>query len=89
MLLFAYHVLHLMANSKKIRANAVALKRQNMETAKGVLEKVALATVEPAQLKAVAEELVSVKSKLAACHVKGANLLCRTQSVKNRTSEAY
>lgn len=63
----------LAAHYKKVRVDYETLRKQNMELAGGKQNKVAHATVEFALLKAVTEELFSVKSKSAAIRVESAN----------------
>lgn len=74
-------------NSKKIRANAEALKKQKMERASEVHEKGALATVESARAKAVREELVSVRSELTASRAESVNSRWSANSVAKGASK--
>lgn len=67
------NVWDLAAHSKKFRADAEMLRKQNMELAGEAREKVAQFLVKSALLKAVTEELVTVRAKLAVCRLGSKN----------------
>lgn len=77
----------LRAHFKSVRAEAETRRKRNIDLASEVQERVVQAFVESARSKAVAEELASLKSKLAAGLVECANSRWNAHSVSKGASK--
>lgn len=84
MMTLSQDVLRLASRYKKIRTVAGNMRKRSIELAGEVRERDARASVESDWLKAVTEELASVKSKMAPSRLEGADSPCGTFSIAKR-----